>query len=35
MSSSDRLYESMNIAGVMGISEAQNVTLRALGAIEV
>jgi hypothetical protein len=29
-----RPYEGMNIAGVTGISEAQKVALRALGAVE-
>jgi WD40 repeat protein len=31
----DRPYEGMNIAGVKGLTEAQLVSLRALGAIEV
>ncbi|WP_442936598.1 WD40 repeat domain-containing protein [Nostoc sp.] len=30
----DRLYEGMNIKGAMGLTEAQKVTLKALGAIE-
>ena len=31
---SDRPYERMNISGVKGITEAQKVTLKALGAVE-
>ncbi len=31
---SDRPYERMNIAGVKGLTEAQKIALRALGAIE-
>jgi len=30
----DRPYERLNIAGIRGLTEAQKVTLRALGAIE-
>lgn len=30
----DRPYESMNITGVIGMTEAQKATLRSLGAIE-
>jgi WD40 repeat protein len=32
---SDRPYEGMNITGVTGIAEAQKVTLKALGAVEL
>lgn len=32
---SERPYEGMNIAGVVGITEAQRTTLKALGAIEL
>jgi WD40 repeat protein len=32
---SPRLYEGMNITGVIGITEAQKMTLKALGAIEL
>jgi WD40 repeat protein len=31
---SDRPYEHMNIKGVIGLTEAQKATLRALGAID-
>ncbi|MEG4289947.1 NACHT domain-containing protein [Microcoleus sp. C2C3] len=31
---SDRPYENMNIAGVTGLTEAEKVTLKALGAVE-
>jgi WD40 repeat protein len=31
---SDRPYEGMNIAGVTGLTEAQKVTLKALGAVD-
>ena len=31
---SDRLYERMNITGVIGLTEAQKATLKALGAVE-
>jgi WD40 repeat protein len=30
----DRPYEGMNITGVTGITEAQKVSLKALGAVE-
>jgi WD40 repeat protein len=30
-----RPYEGMNITGVWGITEAQKVTLKALGAVEI
>lgn len=30
-----RLYEGMNITGVRGVREAQKVTLKALGAVEI
>jgi WD40 repeat protein/transcriptional regulator with XRE-family HTH domain len=30
----DRLYEGMNIAGATGLTDAQQITLKALGAIE-
>jgi WD40 repeat protein len=30
----DRLYEGMNIAGVIGLTDGQKATLKALGAIE-
>jgi WD40 repeat protein len=30
----DRLYENMNIAGITGLTDAQKITLKALGAIE-
>jgi hypothetical protein len=29
----DRLYEGMNIQGAMGLTKAQEATLKALGAI--
>ena len=29
-----RPYEGMNIAGVTGLTEAQKITLKALGAVE-
>jgi hypothetical protein len=29
-----KLYEGINITGVMGLTEAQKATLKALGAIE-
>ncbi|UBF29985.1 NACHT domain-containing protein (plasmid) [Kovacikia minuta CCNUW1] len=31
----DRPYEGMNITGVMGLTEAQTATLKALGAVEI
>lgn len=31
----DRLYEGMNITGVTGLTEAQKVTMKALGAVEL
>ncbi|HAX87083.1 MAG TPA: hypothetical protein DCY91_12690 [Cyanobacteria bacterium UBA11370] len=31
----DRLYEGMNITGTVGVTEAQKLTLKALGAVEV
>jgi WD40 repeat protein len=30
----DRLYERLDISGMKGVTEAQKVTLRALGAVE-
>jgi WD40 repeat protein len=30
----DRLYEGMNITGMMGLTEGQRVTLKALGAVD-
>lgn len=30
----DRLYEGMNITGTRGLTDAQKVTLKALGAVE-
>jgi hypothetical protein len=30
----NRLYERMNITGIIGLTEAQKATLRELGAIE-
>jgi WD40 repeat protein len=31
----DRPYESMNITGATGLTEAQKATLKALGAVEL
>jgi hypothetical protein len=30
----DRLYERLNITGIWGLTEAQQATLRVLGAVE-